>query len=253
MYSNGYIFRYASIMVIVVAALLSAAAILLQPAQERNVKIEKIQDILRSAHIESTTANAEQLYDKHIVKEIVINAAGEELAIYTNGKFEKGDRRAFLIDLKAELKAKQQLAAGKTAQEPVFPLFVCEKDGELIYIIPMHGVGLWGPVWGNIALKADMNTVEGVTFGHKGETPGLGAEISTEMFTAQFPAKTLFDANGNFASISVVKGGVGNSNIDPAHGVDAISGGTITSNGVSAMIKDCLENYVTYFKNQKAL
>lgn len=253
MYSNGYIFRYASIMVILVAALLAAAAILLQPAQEKNVKIEKIQDILKSAHIESTTANAEQLYDKHIVKEIVISATGEELAIFSNGKFEKGDRRAFLVDLKAELKAKQQLAAGKAAQEPVFPLFVCEKDGEQIYIIPMYGVGLWGPIWGNIALKADMNTVEGVTFGHKGETPGLGAEISTELFTTRFPAKTLFDTNGNFASISVVKGGVGNSNIDPSHGVDAISGGTITSNGVSAMIKNCLENYVTYFKNQKAL
>ncbi|KAF5053853.1 Na(+)-translocating NADH-quinone reductase subunit C [anaerobic digester metagenome] len=253
MYSNGYIFRYASIMVILVAALLSAAAILLQPAQERNVKIEKIQDILRSAHIESTTADAEQLYDKHIVKEIVINAAGEEVGVYAGGKFEKGDRRAFLVDLKSELKAKQQIAEGKQAQEPVFPLFVCRKGTEDLYIIPLYGVGLWGPIWGNIALKSDFNTVEGVTFGHKGETPGLGAEIATDIFTTQFPAKTLFDANGNFTSIKVVKGGVANSSIDPSHGVDAISGGTITSNGVSDMLNSCLENYVTYFKNQKAL
>jgi Na+-transporting NADH:ubiquinone oxidoreductase subunit C len=253
MYSNGYIFRYASIMVILVAAILSAAAILLQPAQERNVKIEKIQDILRSANIESTTSNAEELYEKYIVKEIVINSAGEEIGVYANGAFEKGDRRAFLIDLKTELKAKQQIAQGKTAQEPVFPIFVCHIDNEDIFIIPLYGMGLWGPVWGNIALKGDLNTVVGVTFGHKGETPGLGAEISTDVFTAQFPSKTLFDENGNFKSIAVVKGGVANSNIDPLHGVDGISGGTITSNGVSAMINDCLENYVTYFKNQKAI
>jgi len=253
MYSNGYIFRYASIMVVLVAALLSAAAILLQPAQERNVQIEKIQDILRSANIESTTANAEDLYAKHIVKEIVINSAGEELSVYANGTFGKGKQRAFNIDLKSELKIKQQLEQGKTKQEPVYPLFVCENNGETMYIIPLSGTGLWGPIWGNIALKADFSTVAGVTFGHKGETPGLGAEISTSAFTAQFTGKTILDANGNFVSISVVKGGVNNSNIDPAHGVDAISGGTITSNGVSAMLNSCLQNYVTYIKNQKAI
>ncbi|MGB4205365.1 MAG: NADH:ubiquinone reductase (Na(+)-transporting) subunit C [Bacteroidales bacterium] len=253
MFSNGYIFRYASIMVILVAAMLSAAALLLKPAQDRNVKIEKIQDMLSSANIESTPANAESLYDKHITREILINSAGEEVSVYADGKFEIGNRRAFDVDLKAELKARQDIAQGKQAEEPVFPLFVCEKGEEIVYIIPLSGTGLWGGIWGNIALKSDFNTVEGVTFGHKGETPGLGAEISTEVFTHQFPDKTIFDKSGNFVSVQVVKGGVANSNIDPVHGVDAISGGTITSNGVSAMLKDCMKNYITYFKNQKAL
>ncbi|MBW6490873.1 MAG: NADH:ubiquinone reductase (Na(+)-transporting) subunit C [Lentimicrobium sp.] len=253
MYSNGYIFRYASIMVILVAAILSAAAILLQPAQERNVKIEKIQDILKSANIQSTPSTAEKLYEQYIVKEIVINSAGEEIGVYAGGIFETGNRRAFDVDLKTELKAKHLKAQGKPAQEPVYPLFVCKKDNELFYIIPLQGVGLWGPIWGNMALKDDFNTVAGVSFGHKGETPGLGAEIATEIFTEQFPSKTIFNVEGKFESIQVVKGGVANSNINPVHGVDAISGGTITSNGVSAMLKDCLENYVTYIKNQKAI
>ena len=253
MYSNGYIFRYASIMVILVAAVLSAAAILLQPAQERNVKIEKIQDILRSANIESTPENAEALYAKHIVKEVVITANGEEVGVYANGTFEKGDHRAFDIDLKSELKAKSEIAKGKKATEPVFPLFVAQNDSEQIYIIPLQGVGLWGPIWGNIALKSDLNTVEGVTFGHKGETPGLGAEISTPVFTVQFPSKTIFNEDGKFTSIQVVKGGVANSSIDPKHGVDAISGGTITSNGVSDMLENNLENYVPYIQKQKAI
>ncbi|MDP2424077.1 MAG: NADH:ubiquinone reductase (Na(+)-transporting) subunit C [Bacteroidales bacterium] len=253
MYSNGYIFRYASILVILVAAILSATTLLLQPAQERNVRIEKIQDILASAHIASTPANAQALYEKHIIREIVINNQGEEIAVFGNGNFEKGDLRAFNIVLKTELKKKELAMAGKTAENPVFPLFVCQKDSETIYIIPLYGRGLWGPVWGNIALKSDFNTVEGVTFDHKGETPGLGAEIAYAPFKNQFNNKTIFNAQGQFSSIQVVKGGVFNSNINPMHGVDAISGGTITCNGVSSMLKDCLENYVLYFKNQNAI
>ena len=254
MYSNGYIFRYASIMVILVAAILSAAALLLQPAQERNVKIEKIQDILRSAHITSTTANAEELYKKHITREVVVNEQGEEISIYTNGNFEKGDIRAFDIDLKAQIKLKQENASGKSTMQPVYPLFVCQKDGETIYVVPMYGTGLWGPIWGNIALRNDLNTVEGVTFGHKGETPGLGAEISTEEFGDQFLNKTIFNQNEEFVSIAVVKGGVSNSStVEVTHGVDAISGGTITSIGVSDMMENSIENYVAYFKKIQAL
>ncbi len=253
MYSNGYIFRYASILVILVAAVLSAAALLLQPAQERNAKIEKIQDILASAHIASTPATAEKLYEKHIIKEVLISQEGEELALYSNGRMEKGNRRAFDISLKNELKIQDLSETGKAIDKPVFPLFVCQKNSEIFYIVPLYGQGLWGPVWGNIALRNDFNTVEGVTFGHKGETPGLGAEISATPFKDQFIGKTIFSTNGNFSSILVIKGGVANSNIDPAHGVDAISGGTITSNGVSKMIKNCLENYLPYFKNQNAI
>ena len=253
MYSNGYIFKYASIMVILVAAILSAAALLLQPAQDRNVKIEKIQDILRSAHITSTTANAEELYKKHITREVIVNEQGEEISVFANGQFEKGDIRAFDVDVKAQLKLKREKLAGTSTTDPVYPLFICQKDGETLYIVPMNGTGLWGPIWGNIALKQDLNTVEGVTFGHKGETPGLGAEISTKEFEEQFLEKTIFDNNDEFVSIAVVKGGVGNSNIELTHGVDAISGGTITSIGVSDMIENSIESYIAYFKKIQAI
>ncbi len=251
MFSNSYIFKYAGIMVILVAALLSAAALLLQPAQERNVKVEKIQDILKSANIESTTANAEKLYDKHIVREIVINEDGEEIGIYESGQYLKGDIRAFEIDLRSQLKIKQQALQGKSKEKPVYPLFVAVKGNDTLYIIPLEGTGLWGPVWGNMALKSDLRTVEGVTFDHKGETPGLGAEISLPVFEDQFPGKQILSDEGEFTSILVVKGGVENSNIDPAHGVDAISGGTITSDGVSSMIQNNLSNYITYIKNHR--
>ena len=251
MFSNSYIFKYSAVMVILVAALLSAAAILLQPAQDKNIKVEKIQDMLMSANIESTTSNAEDLYNKHIIKEVVINEAGEEVGVYSNGKFITGDRRAFATDLKAELKIKEDAAVGKSTQKPVFPLYICVKGSDTLYIIPLQGNGLWGPVWGNMTLKSDFSTIEGISFGHKGETPGLGAEISTPIFEDQFPGKKIFDDNGEFTSVNIIKGGVANSNIDPLHGVDAISGGTITSMGVDAMIKNNLSNYITYIKNHR--
>ncbi len=238
-------------MVILVAAILAAAAIVLQPAQERNVKVEKIQDMLASANIESTPENAESLYAKHVIKEVVINGEGEELSVYSNGKFEKGDKRAFDIDVRGELKVKADNASGKSTQTPVYPLFVVEKDKDTFYIIPLQGNGLWGPVWGNMTLRSDFSTVEGVSFGHKGETPGLGAEISTPVFEHQFPGKKIFDDNGEFTSVKVIKGGVKNSSINPVHGVDAISGGTITSMGVNAMIENNLSNYINYIKNHR--
>lgn len=238
-------------MVILVAALLAGAAIVLQPAQDRNVKVEKIQDMLMSAKINSTPQNAEALYKDHIIKEVLINENGEEISVYSDGKFIKGDRRPFDVDLKTELKLKQDASQGKSTQEPVFPLFVCQKGSDTLYIIPMRGNGLWGPVWGNITLKSDLSTVEGVSFGHKGETPGLGAEIALPVFEDQFPGKKILGDNGDFTSISVVKGGVNNSSIDPVHGVDAISGGTITSMGVNDMIANNLSNYITYIKNHR--
>lgn len=239
--SNKYIFIYATVMVVLVAAILSAVAVVLKPYQDNNVKVEKMQAILTSAGIASTPSDAAELYNKHIVSEILIDAEGNTVAEFTGGKFVSGDRRAFDVDLKVELSKKDK------GESYVMPLFECDKEGEQLIIIPVRGKGLWGPIWGNLALKSDLNTIAGVTFDHKGETPGLGAEIATKPFQAQFVGKQLFD-NGNFVSIAVVKGGVANSNINPIHGVDAISGGTITSTGVSKMLKDCLGNYVGYIQ-----
>ncbi len=249
MFSNRYIFIYASVMVIVVAAILSSAASFLKPYQERNIRTEKIMEILKSVNIDADKNEAEDLYDKFIVEELALNTAGEKTSIYKKQNFEKGDLRPFEIKLKTELKKKDFLDAGKEAEEPNFPLYICNKDGKTFYIIPLRGKGLWGPVWGNIALEEDFKTVFGVTFGHKGETPGLGAEIATTDFQKQFSGKTIFDDEYNFTSIKVVKGGIVTMPQDQQiHGVDAISGGTITCNSVSDMLEDCLKNYESYIK-----
>jgi Na+-transporting NADH:ubiquinone oxidoreductase subunit C len=126
---------------------------------------------------------------------------------------------------------------------------VTAPDGKTEYILSLHGKGLWGAIWGYICFADDGNTINGTVFAHKSETPGLGAEIATPKFENSFIGKTIFDENGDFVSVRVVKGGVAASNISPQHGVDAISGGTITSNGVDKMLFNCLQVYVPFLKN----
>jgi Na+-transporting NADH:ubiquinone oxidoreductase subunit C len=244
MYSNAYIFRYASIMVILVAAILSSAAMLLKPMQQRNEAVDKMQSILAAAGItDVSTDDAITLFNQNVTNMIVIDNNGNIIDDYTAEG--KQDSKAFKVNPKDELYKKSQ---GKDFE---LALYVINLKGETIYIIPLRGVGLWGPVWGNIALKDDFNTIVGVTFGHKSETPGLGAEIETPIFEDQFPGKTLFDESGKFKSIRVMKGGVSNLPVaDQLHAVDAITGGTITSSGVSDMLENVLESYVPYFKKQ---
>jgi Na+-transporting NADH:ubiquinone oxidoreductase subunit C len=120
-------------------------------------------------------------------------------------------------------------------------------NGETVYIIPVIGTGLWGPIWGNICLDSDMNTIKGASFGHQGETPGLGAEIKQQFFIDRWIGEKISDNNGMFKPFQVVKDGSG---IDESK-VDGITGGTITSKGVEEMANRCLEGYVSYFNNLK--
>jgi len=228
---NLYTFIYASVLVIVVAAALSFTALKLQPIQEMNVKNEKMQNILTSVEVESTAKTAHDIFEKYITKSIVVNAKGEEL-----------EGTAFDINLKQEYK--------KKAEDRTLPLYQATlDDGSTKLIIPLMGKGLWGPIWGYIALEDDMNTVFGAVFDHKGETPGLGAEINKDWFEKPFAGKTIYE-DGKLVGIIVHKGGAEAAG-DTKHGVDAISGGTITSKALEAMIFNCLSSYEPYLENTK--
>ena len=234
--SNKATFLFSSGLVVFIATLLSVTAISLAPYQAKNIRTEKMKNILTSISVNAETGDAEQLFNQYITKQIVLNNKGEEVT---------GDVTAFDIDLKKEM---DKIKIGKT-DEQRYPLFVCNKNGKSFYIIPVLGKGLWGPIWGYVSLEGDMNTIYGASFGHKSETPGLGAEIATEKFQQQFIGKKIFDESGNFVSVTVIKGGA--SSID-MHGVDAISGATITSNGVTEMFRRTFDNYIPYFKNKKS-
>jgi Na+-transporting NADH:ubiquinone oxidoreductase subunit C len=224
-FSNRYIFIFSTVMVVIVASLLSLAATLLQPAQERNLEIEKKKSMLESIRVPATRKNAVELYDKYITGSFVLNTRGEVLE----------DVDAFTVVLKNEQK--------KPLEEQYLPVFMSVPDnGEQVTILPVEGKGLWGPIYGYVSLLPDMNTIYGVTFDHKGETPGLGAEINTTWFESMFHDKKLFD-DEDFVSVNVVKGGA---DTDDIHSVDAISGGTITSKGLEKMLFDCIVKYEDY-------
>lgn len=231
--SNRFIFIFSTAMVIVVAVLLSLAAIGLGPFQARNVRIEKMQNILGSIGVETKSSEAENLFNSYITEQVVLNSKGKPV---------KSDIAAFDIDLKKEM----DKAKTGQADQQLFPLFICNKEGKLYYIIPVRGKGLWGPIWGYVALEEDRNTIHGVSFGHKTETPGLGAEIETTAFQQQFIGKKIMDESGNFVSVKVMKGGAAPGN---PHQVDAVSGATVTSNGVTEMIERVLSGYILYFKS----
>jgi len=230
--SNTYTFLYSAIMIIIVALGLSVTSISLKSRQEANIELEKKQNILASFGIECSREQSENLYSKYIKDAFALNYEGD-LIDSVDG---------FNVDLEKEM--------AKPVEDRQYAVFKAEKDGETIYIFPVRGKGLWGPIWGYVALKDDFNTIYGVTFDHKGETPGLGAEITTKEFQSRFVGKKIFDDMDNFTSVLVLKAGKADPN-DP-HAVDGLSGATLTSNGLSNMLHDSLKAYENYFnKNMK--
>lgn len=230
--SNAYTLIFAVIMVVVVASALAIAATSLQPLQAQNIKIEKMQDILSTIEISSTKENADETYKKYITK---------ELALDTNGEVVLEGGEAFAIDLAKEYK--------KDIDQQRFPLYVAEVEGSTFYVIPLYGAGLWNSIWGYISLEEDGNTVKGTVFSHAGETPGLGAEITQDWFQERFIGEKIKDASGKFVGITVQKGYAGGNNKDD-NAVDAISGATITGDGVTNMIHERLEYYISYMEKQ---
>ncbi len=230
---NSYIITYAIILVVVVASLLSLAATSLKPMQLANVKTEKMTAILNSigegggvAEAVDKKAYIDVEYQKYIKEAFCVDSMGN--------KVEGADAFSALDNLSEVY-----------AQKIAMPVFMAEIDGQRLYVLPTYGKGLWGPVWAYIALEGDCNRVYGAVFDHKSETPGLGAEIATTAFCEQFVGKQLF-GDGEFKGIRLTKG-VGSSAGNP-YAVDGISGGTLTGNGVTKMLLDCLGDYVPFFQ-----
>jgi Na+-transporting NADH:ubiquinone oxidoreductase subunit C len=229
--SNAYTFIFATLMVLVVASALAFTASSLKDLQASNVRKEKMQNILATIGVETDREQAETLYNQYITGELSLTSDG--------GYDEKVS--AFEINLNNELK--------KPVNKQRFPLYEASVDGEKYYIVPLRGAGLWNAIWGYIALEEDKNTIKGAVFDHIGETAGLGAEITQEWFQNRFLGEKVFDENGNLVGINVSK-----TNNDPKdldkddHEVDAISGATITGDGVTNMILERLNHYLPYLK-----
>lgn len=226
--SNAYILIYAAVMTVIVAVALALLSESLKGAQEVNELLAKKTDILKSVG-KSDVTDVETYFTERI----------EGLVLDANGNILEG---VAAIDVNLEVEDK------KPADQKRYPLYVFSgEDNTRRYIIPMRGAGLWGPIWGYIAIEDDYSTIAGVSFDHATETPGLGAEITQNWFQDSFVGKNIRDDLGEFTGITVKKGALNK----PKHQVGAISGATITGDGVTDMIKDDVASYLPYFESQQ--
>jgi Na+-transporting NADH:ubiquinone oxidoreductase subunit C len=248
--SNVYTVLFAIGMVLVVGSLLAFTASYFNPTITLNKKLEKQQNILFAMGVNEATLSGD---DDDITSFITTDKVTAEFDKYITTQFViEGDKatennEAYLIDIKKE---SDQVKANASYIRKL-PLFIGEKDGEKFYIVPMRGVGLWDAIWGFVALKDDLKTVKGVFFDHKGETPGLGANIKEPFFYQDFADEQIYSGD-QFKGIVVAKGNADPKNEDKNDNeVDAIAGATITDDGVTVMIKKDLAMYLPYFNTLK--
>jgi Na+-transporting NADH:ubiquinone oxidoreductase subunit C len=201
-------------MVIIVAFLLAFVSSSLKERQDKNVELDKMKQILTSLNI-TDVEDAEKTYNQYIKSDLIIDLNGNTIS--ENGGFDLG------------------------AEDDRLAVFVCDVNGATKYILPLYGKGMWDAISGYLCLNDDKQTVYGAFFSHKGETPGLGAEIATTNFQGRFPGKTAM-SNGE-VKLKVVKNGKVQ---DASCEVDGISGGTVTSGCVSNMLQDYLTKYKSF-------
>lgn len=230
--SNIYTIVYSAIIVVIVAFLLAFISSYLKPAQDVNVALDKKRQILAALNLRDLTDNevAEQ-YKNIVESDDIINADNQIVKKGTKG----GEDAGFRLN-------SSDFKAGRLA------LFVCKINNETKYVIPVYGMGLWGPISGYIAIDYDKNTVFGAYFTHESETAGLGAEIKDNIeWQKQFIGKKLTKAGINGIALSVLKE---NDVKDKTTQCDGVTGATLTSNGVDMMLKDCLGKYISFLNDK---
>ena len=231
--SNTYTVIYSIILVVVVAAVLAFAAMFLKPTQDANVKKDTIGQILTAA----TFAGVEDAaildtYKKEIEAAILVNLEGETVDTLDIENCEVYGT----ADLKKQIAAEQK----------TLPVYIF-KNGYTV--VPCYGAGLWGPIWGYIGLQDDLKTIKAVCFGHKGETPGLGAKIADEpSFAESFVGKTVGEGEILFEICKPA-----NTKVDANNHIDAISGATITSQALGVTINQWFGFYKNYFAKNAAM
>lgn len=243
--SNAYIILFSVILTVVLGLLLSGTSEVLKPIQKKAEELDTKKQILGAvlpAEVvgEMKPEEINEYYQKRIASKVV-NIEGEEVEEQDGAKV-----TAETVDVSKNYK--------KAPEDRLFPVFIYLEEGveksPLAYVLPVYGNGLWDNIWGYLALKTDMETIEGVTFSHAGETPGLGARITSLDVQQRYKDKTIYNEEGSLVSVDMQKGEGKDYSEDP-HKVDGLSGATITANGVNKMIKNYLGYYQSYIKKKK--
>lgn len=228
--SNTYTIIYSTVLVILVGVVLSVVYQALRPMQVENIANDTKRQILAASRIVPEEGeNISDVFASHITSSYIVDMTGKKV---------ESPIKAFDVNVGTEVK--------KPAEDRLLPVFECITPDGMKYIIPVYGAGLWGPIWGYVAFDSNGDTIYGAYFAHQGETPGLGAEIEKPAFRDQFDGKDIFSESGEFTSVAVVK--TGKEPQDKAW-VHAVSGGTITSQGVQKMLHDSLEPYSAFLKS----
>ena len=237
--STNYVLIFVLIMTVLVAFSLASIRQVTKAKADQNEDIFNKRAVLAAVNDYlgmGENVGANDLTDEQVL-EIFQNKV-QQTAINTQGQ-EVDGVMAEDIDMAKEKK--------KELSERVLPLFKYEFEGKQFYILSVRGSGLWDEIWGNVALESDINTIAGASFDHKGETPGLGAEIKDNpVFSSNFEGKEIF-RDGKFVSVKVRKGGAQ----DPTYEVDGISGATVTADGVDKMLREGIALYLPYLEKIK--
>ena len=229
--SNSYTIIYSAVIVVIVAFLLAFVFQALKPMEDANVALDKKKQILNSLNIRDlSNEEADAKYKEVVIADEVIDEKGKVVEAGTQG----GEKAGFKLESK-------DYKADKLA------LYICKVNGSRKYVIPVYGMGLWGPISGYIALNEDKATVYGAYFNHESETAGLGAEIKDNVaWQEKFQGKKVF-TSGDDKTIAL---GVEKNVTDPATQVDAVTGATLTSNGVRDMLHEALGKYLTFLNDK---
>ncbi len=242
--SNTYIIVFSAILTIVLGGMLSVANQGLKPRQQKSIELDTKKKIL-SAVTNLQDKKGNEIIDLYgqSIESIVVNVNGDRIE-----KDEKGnDIIAENINVAKNFK--------KDPEDRLYPVFKFHKAGDKdaieAYIFPVYGKGLWGPIWGFIALETDLNTIKGTSFDHKTETPGLGARITSTEIRDRYNGKKVFDDGGNLVSIMMLKGENNPQSALDSHHIDGLSGATLTANGVNDMLENYFKHYQGYINKSK--
>ena len=243
--SNTYVIVFSAVLTIVLGGLLSLANQGLKPMQQKSIELDTKKKILGAVtDLKGIKGNEILKLYGETIESIVVDVDGNPIE-----KDEKGaDIEAEKVDIAKNFK--------KDSGERMYPVFIFHKAGDLgaieAYIFPVYGKGLWGPIWGFIALETDLNTIKGTSFDHKTETPGLGARITSTEIRNRYNGKKVFDDSGNLVSISMLKGENNSPNVLDDHHIDGLSGATLTANGVNDMLENYFKYYQSYINKSKS-
>ncbi|WP_291785635.1 NADH:ubiquinone reductase (Na(+)-transporting) subunit C [Cecembia sp.] len=244
--SNAYIITFSIILTVVLGLLLSGTSQVLAPIQKKAVELDTKKQILGAVLAASDLRAMKpdeilDYYEKRITSKVV--------DIDGNLVEKDADGNAIIAE-NVNVAKNYKMAPEKR----LYPMFIFHEEGKPdaseAYIVQVYGAGLWDEIWGFLALDTDLNTIAGVTFGHKAETPGLGARITENAVQDRFRGKRIFDDEGNFQSVAMQKG-EGRDYSGEDHKVDGLSGATITANGVNAMFRNYLQAYKAYLDKLK--